>query len=77
MEILSTTRPSFRVENYSREQSANNCFLQDYITDEVNTLPRSDGAHRILLRPFSFVMADGKKFDDYIKTLNMGGFLMK
>lgn len=65
MEILSTTRPSFWVDSYSQDQSANNLFLQEPIADDMNILPRSDGTHRILLGPFSFIMADGGKLEDF------------
>ncbi|MCW2477113.1 MULTISPECIES: IpaD/SipD/SspD family type III secretion system needle tip protein [unclassified Symbiopectobacterium] len=75
MEILSTTRPSFRVENYSREQSANNSLVQEPIADAMSISPRSDGAHRILLGPFSFIMADGGKLEGFLKTLNTSGLL--
>lgn len=75
MEILSTTRPSFRVDSYSQDQSANHCFLQEPVADEMNISPRSDGTHRILLGPFSFIMAEGVKLEDFLKNLNFSGFL--
>ncbi|MGG2140559.1 IpaD/SipD/SspD family type III secretion system needle tip protein [Symbiopectobacterium sp. RP] len=75
MEILSTTRPSFRVDSYSQDQSANNLFLQEPIADEMNILPRSDGTHRTLLAPFSFIMADAGKLEGFLKNLNISGFL--
>ncbi len=75
MEILSTTRSSFRVDGYAQEQSANNCFLQAPIADEINISPRNDGMHRILLGPFSFIMADSGKLEGFLKNLNSSGFL--
>lgn len=75
MEIVSTTRPSFRVDSYSQDQSANNLFLQEPIADEMNISPRNNGMHRTLLAPLSFIMADGKKFEDYIKKSNVDGLL--
>lgn len=75
MEILSTTRPSFRVDSYSQDQSANNLFLQEPNADEMNLLPCSDGRHHILLAPFSFIMADGGKREDFLKNVNSSGFL--
>lgn len=75
MEILSTTRSSFRVDTYSKEQSANNIVLQEPNTDEMNVSPRNNGFYRTLLAPFSFINADGKKLENYIKKLNIDGFL--
>lgn len=75
MEILSASRPSSRIDIYSKEKSTDNAIFQEPVTDEVNVLPRSDGYHRLLLRPFSSVMTDGKKIDDYVKEKNMEGVL--
>ncbi|MCW2480421.1 IpaD/SipD/SspD family type III secretion system needle tip protein [Candidatus Symbiopectobacterium sp. NZEC135] len=75
MEILSTTRPSFRVGGYAQEQSTNDFFLQESIADEMNISPRNDGMHRILLSPFSFIMADSGKLEGFLKNLNNSGFL--
>ncbi|MGK2888109.1 MAG: hypothetical protein ACSLEN_00220 [Candidatus Malihini olakiniferum] len=71
MEILSTSRPSSRVRIYSKEKSNDNVIFQEFAMDEVNKLPRSDGYHRLLLRPFSSVMTDRKKIDDCVKAKNI------
>lgn len=75
MEILSTIRPEFRVNSHSQEQSVNDFFLQDTTAADMNISPRSDGTLRILLGPFSFIMADFGKLEGLLKTLNITGFL--
>ena len=75
MEILSISSSSSKINICSKEKSPDNAIYQEPVMDEVSKLPRSDGYYRFLLRPFSSVITDGKKIDDYVKEKNMEGLL--